>query len=188
MATDGEGLRFTIDFDPRALRADLIELERLSQSFGNTLVRAFASAIVGGRKLSDVLRSLALSLSRQALTGALRPLGNLLGEAFAGVLANAKGGAFAAGRIKPFARGGIVGGPTLFALRGGAGLMGEAGPEAVLPLARGADGRLGVRAEAARSVTVNLNITTPDVEGFRRSGSQVAAMMLRALERGQRNL
>jgi phage-related minor tail protein len=68
--------------------------------------------------------------------------------------------------------------------------MGEAGPEAIMPLARGADGRLGVRMTeggSARPVQVVMNISTPDVEGFRRSRSQLAADMGRALSLGQRN-
>jgi len=67
-------------------------------------------------------------------------------------------------------------------------LMGEAGAEAIMPLSRGADGRLGVRAQAGGgAVSVVMNITSPDVEGFRRSRSQVAAEVGRALARGQRN-
>jgi phage-related minor tail protein len=71
-------------------------------------------------------------------------------------------------------------------MRGGTGLMGEAGPEAILPLQRGADGRLGV-AGGGGAVNVTMNITTPDAQGFRRSQSQIAAEMGRALARGQRN-
>ena len=63
----------------------------------------------------------------------------------AGILPFAKGAAFGAGRVAAFARGGVVDGPTQFPMRGGVGLMGEAGPEAIVPLARGADGRLGIR-------------------------------------------
>jgi phage-related minor tail protein len=76
----------------------------------------------------------------------------------------------------------------MFPMRGGTGLMGEAGPEAIMPLARGPDGRLGVMAAGGgRAVSVVMNITTPDVDGFRRSQSQIAAQMNRALARGQRN-
>jgi phage-related minor tail protein len=58
-----------------------------------------------------------------------------------------------------------------------------------MPLARGADGRLGVRAVAgASSQQVTINIATPDVEGFRRSQSQIAAMLSRTVAQGQRNL
>lgn len=156
------------------LRSDLADLDRLGQSFGNTLTRAFASAAIDGRKLSDVLRSLALSLSSQALTAALRPMSNALGSAIGGAI--------------PFAKGGIVSSPTLFALQGGTGVMGEAGAEAILPLARGRDGRLGVAAQGGRAINVTVNIAARDAESFRQSQSQVAATILRALERGQRNL
>jgi lambda family phage tail tape measure protein len=57
----------------------------------------------------------------------------------------AKGAAFDKGNVIPFARGGIVRKPTLFPMAGGAGLMGEAGPEGVLPLARTSKGDLGVK-------------------------------------------
>jgi tape measure domain-containing protein len=65
----------------------------------------------------------------------------------------AKGGAFANG-ITAFASGGIVGSPTLFKFANGGttqtGLMGEAGPEAIMPLSRSADGKLGVNASGLR--------------------------------------
>jgi phage-related minor tail protein len=61
-------------------------------------------------------------------------------------VANANGNAFRGGNIIPFARGGIVSSPVLFPMARGAGLMGEAGPEAIMPLSRGPDGRLGVTA------------------------------------------
>ena len=61
----------------------------------------------------------------------------------------ANGGAFENG-VQKFAYGGVVGSPTNFLMSGGRlGLMGEAGPEAILPLHRGPDGKLGVRMEAA---------------------------------------
>jgi phage-related minor tail protein len=74
-------------------------------------------------------------------------------------------------------------------MRGGVGLMGEAGPEAIVPLARGADGKLGIRAGGGGgNVSVTMNISTPDAASFRRSQSQVAAEMSRAIQRGRRNL
>lgn len=104
-------------------------------------------------------------------------------------LAEAGGGTgFTGTRVLPFAKGGVVTVPTAFPMRGGTGLMGEAGPEAILPLERGADGKLGVQAGTApRQVQVVMNVATPDVEGFRRSAGQIAAQMGRALARGQRN-
>ena len=87
----------------------------------------------------------------------------------------------------PFANGGVVTGPVSFPMRGGMGLMGEAGPEAIMPLTRGADGKLGVRSSGGQPITVVMNISTPDVQGFRRSQGQIAAQMSRALSRGNRN-
>ncbi|HEJ9124788.1 TPA: phage tail tape measure protein [Serratia marcescens] len=62
-----------------------------------------------------------------------------------GNVPNAKGGVYASPSLSAFS-GEIVSNPTLFAFARGAGLMGEAGPEAIMPLKRGADGSLGVRA------------------------------------------
>jgi phage-related minor tail protein len=179
MATNAEEFTASLAMETRRLRAEFTELNRVSESFGRTITGAFAGAITGGRKLSDVLRSLVASLSRQTLTAALRPLGNAIGGQLAGL--------FSPGKIVPFASGGIVRSPTMFGLRGGMGLMGERGAEAILPLARGPDGRLGVQSGGG-AVNVTVHISTPDVAGFERSSSQVSAMLARAVQRGQRNL
>lgn len=165
------------------LRSEMQEISRLGESFGSRLVTSLASAVTHGRSLSDVMRGLALSLANQALSQALRPLGALFG----GSLKNADGNVNVGGRVMPFADGGIVNSPVMFPLRNGTGLMGEAGPEAIMPLARGADGKLGVRG-AGGGTHVTVNITTPDVQAFRQSQSQIAAQMSRALARGQRNI
>jgi phage-related minor tail protein len=90
----------------------------------------------------------------------------------------------------PFARGGVISAPHAFPLGGGrTGIAGEAGPEAILPLARGPDGRLGVSASgSAGPANITINIATPDIESFRRSETQVAAQLARAVALGQRNL
>jgi phage-related minor tail protein len=86
-----------------------------------------------------------------------------------------------------FADGGVVNAPTWFPHAQGLGLAGEAGPEAIMPLARGPDGKLGVRGGArAAPVSVTVNVTTPDADSFRRSEAQVSAALARAVARGQR--
>lgn len=172
------------------------EVSSMSRSIGSGLRRAFDGLIFDGMRLSDALRTVATSVVDSAYNAAISPVQNALGGAIAnginGLFSSMspfeKGGAFSGGRVTPFARGGVVQGPTSFPMRGGTGLMGEAGPEAIMPLTRGADGRLGVASSGGgRPIQVTMNVSTPDAEGFRRSQSQIAAQLGRAMARGQRN-
>ena len=173
------------------------EVKNLSRGMSRGLKSAFEGLVFDGASLSDTLNGLAQSITRTAYNAAMRPVfdhfGGLLGAGVESIMASllpfANGASFIEGRVVPFASGGIVSGPTAFPMRGATGLMGEAGPEAIMPLARGADGRLGVRSAdgGRRPVTVVMNVTTPDVAGFERSRSQIAAQMARALSQGQRN-
>jgi hypothetical protein len=172
------------------------EVNSLSNSIGRGLRAAFDGLVFDGVKLSDALRGVADSMSASVYSIAMKPVQQAAGGAIAsglnGLLGSAfafkDGGAFSSGRVTAFAKGGVVSSPTNFAMRNGRGLMGEAGPEAIMPLARGADGRLGVQsAGGGRSVNVVMNISTPDAAGFARSQSQIAAQVNRALARGERN-
>jgi phage-related minor tail protein len=172
------------------------EVNTLSTGIGGGLRRAFDGLVFDGVKLSDAMRGVARTMADTIYGVAMKPVQNALGGALAqglngllgGLMPFEKGGAFAQGRVMPFAKGGVVAQATAFPMRGATGLMGEAGPEAIMPLARGADGRLGVQAAgSARPVTVVMNITTPDVQGFQRSQTQIAAQAQRMLARGQRN-
>lgn len=172
------------------------EMQSLSRGLSGGLKRAIDGLVFDGAKLSEVIQGIAKTISDTVYNIAMRPVTNALGGGLAELVAGAmgsmmpfaKGGTFSGGKVTPFAHGGIVSQPTSFAMRGGRGLMGEAGPEAIMPLARGADGRLGVQASGnGRPLQVVMNISTPDVQGFQRSQSQIAAQMGRALARGQRN-
>ncbi len=173
------------------------EATDMSRSVTSSISRAFEGLVFDGKKLSESLAGIGRSLSNSALNQALAPVQKGVGSALSGGLSAifgglspfAKGAAFSSGRVAAFARGGVVDGPTHFPMRGGTGLMGEAGPEAIVPLARSSDGRLGVRTNGGGgAVHVTMNISSPDVAGFRRSQSQVAAEMNRAIQRGRRNL
>jgi phage-related minor tail protein len=72
----------------------------------------------------------------------------------------ADGGVMSRGHLTPFANGGVVNGPTVFPMANGMGLMGEAGPEAIMPLKRGADGKLGVEGGGGVTVVQNINVST----------------------------
>ncbi len=171
------------------------EVSTLSNSIGRGLRSAFDGVIFDGMKLSDALKGLAQTMADSVYAIAMKPVQDALGGAIAnglngvlsGIFPFEKGGAFAQGRVMPFAKGGVVASAMTFPMRNGRGLMGEAGPEAIMPLARGADGRLGVQSVGGGTVNVVMNISTPDVQGFARSQSQIAAQMSRALARGQRN-
>ena len=172
------------------------EVDILSKGISRGLKRALEDLVFQGDSLSDVLSNLGDHIVRTTYRAGITPVtdhvGGLLGSGIEsliqGVLPFANGGAFSGGRVQAFASGGIVSSPTYFPMRGGTGLMGEAGPEAILPLARGADGRLGVQSSGGgRAVNVVMNIQTPDAEGFRRSQGQIASQMNRALSRANRN-
>jgi hypothetical protein len=189
----------TFDGELARMRETMIftgrEVNTLSSGISGGLRKAFDGLIFDGMKLNDALKTVANTIVDSVYSIAIKPvtgaLGGLLAQGVAGVMGAgmpfANGGAFSQGRVMPFAKGGVVSSPTGFPMRGGMGLMGEAGPEAIMPLTRGPDGRLGVQAAGGRAVNVVMNITTPDVQGFQRSQSQVAAQVSRALSRGQRN-
>ncbi len=171
------------------------EAAGFSRSLNTDMRRAFGDLVFEGAKVSDVFKNVAKSMVNTTINSAIRPVTGAISGALTGGLTNliggilpfAQGGVFSGGHVTPFAKGGIVSNPTNFQMNGGLGLMGEAGPEAIVPLARGSDGSLGIRGGAGNTVTVNMNISTPDVVGFKRSGSQIAAGIQRAIARGQRN-
>ena len=171
------------------------EATNLDRSLSNGLRKAFDGLAFDGLKLGDALSIVAQTMIDTAYAAAIRPVANGLGSALAdgigglvaGVMPFKDGAPFSQGRVMPFALGGVVSGATTFPMRGGTGLMGEAGPEAIMPLARGADGRLGVRTQGGGGVNVTMNIATPDVRGFERSQGQIAARVARAIGQGNRN-
>src|SRR5690606_6414478 len=176
---------FALDAE-RSLKAVSDEMRRATREgrdFGNALGNAFEGAALKGRSLSDVLKKLALDLSRVAVDRAAQTISgavsNGIGTMLGSVTANADGNAIADGRVLPFAKGGVISSPMLFPLRGGTGLAGEARAEALLPLRRRADGRLGVATEGGGATNILFNVTATDPASFRRWESQIAAMLAR---------
>ncbi|MEX2520490.1 MAG: hypothetical protein WD969_14305 [Paracoccaceae bacterium] len=108
LRSTASGTTSALAFDLRASTTEIRRMEQetsgLSRSFGSGLQRAFDSAVFSGGKLSDVMRDLALSLSRSVLSSALTPVQNSLGSAVSGLISGfAKGGAFQGGRVSAFA-------------------------------------------------------------------------------------
>ncbi|WP_428481602.1 phage tail tape measure protein [Pyruvatibacter mobilis] len=193
--TEIDGLSVSVSADLSDLEQGMQEVGDIAASVGDTISQSLGSAfdrvILRGENLSDVLRDVALQASRSVFDAALDPItdgiGSIASNALGSLFAAANGAVVAGGNVRPFARGGVVSGPTAFPLTGGMGLMGEAGPEAILPLSRGADGRLGVSAGAGPApISVIVNVSTPDARSFQRSEAQIAGVMSRALARARR--
>lgn len=180
------------------------DLSQSAERFGRSITNAFAKGIVEGRRFEDVLRSVGKSMTENLLKTALKPLQDQLSGMFDSVTKGASGlfglnsstATSAASPavslpIWPFAEGGVIASPAYFPIGRGLGLMGERGAEAIMPLSRGPDGKLGVRAgggEAGRPLSVTVQVTTPDADSFRRSEAQVSAAIARAVARGSRAL
>jgi phage-related minor tail protein len=182
-----------VNADTSALSTELRRAAGLGRQFSSALIGAFDGIAVKGKDVSDVLRTLALRLSDIVLKAALRPLeqgfGNLVTGLMSGGLGFAKGGVIQRGLPVPFASGGVIQSPIAFPLAGGrVGIAGERGAEAIMPLARGPDGRLGIAARGGAGMSVTFNVTAQDAQSFLRSETQIAAMLARAVSMGQRNL
>ena len=157
-------------------KAAMAKVQAVSSAMASETVGALKSIVNGTKTASEAFRDMALNIIQQimdiliwqplidsltrSISGALTPASaggsatGMFGNIVSSIFGFQKGGAFSAGNVIPFANGGIVGSPTMFGMSGGrTGLMGEAGPEAIMPLKRGPNGKLGV--EGGGNVTVN---------------------------------
>jgi hypothetical protein len=151
------------------------KIQGIANTIGSSMETAFMSIVDGTESAKDAFKSMAASIIKelyrvlvvQQLVGsfdAKAGTGSGIVGFFGKLLTSADGNVFSNGsQIKAFANGGVVGSPTYFPMSGGqTGLMGEAGPEAIMPLKRGANGRLGVEVQGGGgsvNVTNNINVS-----------------------------
>lgn len=169
-------------------RGELVRLDQLADSVGNKITSTLRGAILDGKSLRNMLSQIGRTLADITLKAALKPVGNAISGLVNSLFAATNP---VPGVATAFAKGGVVATPSYFPMNGGGtGLMGEAGAEAILPLARGADGRLGVRSTGggAAPIQISMTVNTPNAESFVRSQAQVNAMLARAVGRGRRSL
>lgn len=166
------------------LRRQQEQMQQIGQVMENALTSAFMSIVDGTKSAEDAFKDMARAIIAelfkvlvvQQLVGQFKSGGGgILGALAGGLNMNANGNAFMGGNVVPFARGGVVGSPTMFPMAGGrTGLMGEAGPEAIMPLKRGKDGKLGVASEGGGTTTVNnyFNVSANGDESVKRIVAQ----------------
>lgn len=175
----------------------LRDLDQLGKDFGRTMASGFEEAIYQAKSFNDAVRDIGRELSQLAFRQFVtKPLTDSLGSLFSGLFTGGagapsggsggifgNGAAFDRGRVVAFAGGGIFDQPTYFPMSGGrTGVMGEAGPEAIMPLTRGPDGKLGVRASDAGSsqpnvvqntTHVSMTVVAKDADSFKKSSAQI---------------
>lgn len=168
---DDERIQQIVDMEEKTRKLMEAEKQReqLMDTIESNIENAFMSMVDGSKSVEDAFKSmlrniiLAIYQEKVAKAGA---------NAIMSLLGLANGGAFErGGKFTAYANGGVVGSPTMFSHSGGLGVMGEAGPEAIMPLKRGKNGKLGVQMEGnAGNVTVvqNFNMSANGDESVKR--------------------
>jgi hypothetical protein len=181
-----EAVRTALGELPEKVKPALDEMSEFAKQFerniqdsmGETIKRTLAGDFKSiGRLWGNLLLDMAAQAIAVDLGNKLFPKGGggLL-SFLGGLFGFAKGAPFANGLpVTAFASGGVVSSPSVFPMRGSLGLMGEAGPEAIMPLKRGRDGRLGV--EGGGGVT---NITYNVAAGVTRNELVTALQVLQS--------
>jgi hypothetical protein len=142
--------------------------KEVADDIAGSMGDAFTSIVDGTKSVKDAFRDMAryiigrlyeilvVEQMVQSISGAIQ--GAMIGPVQGPMVPSANGNVFSNGSVVPYANGGVVGSPVYFPMAGGrTGLMGEAGPEAIMPLKRGKNGKLGVQSEGGGEITIHQN-------------------------------
>ena len=178
------------------------KVQAVSSAMATETVGALKSIVNGTKTASEAFRDMALNIIQQimdiliwqplitsltnSISGSISGAqsgGGALGGIVSSIFGFQKGGAFSSGNIIPFANGGVVGSPTYFGMSGGrTGLMGEDGPEAIMPLKRGSDGKLGVEGGGNVTVHQTFNFSANGDESVKKIIAQAAPKIAQMTE------
>lgn len=170
------------------------QIKQLADNVGDAFSYALGDIVVNAKNANEALNDLLLTVYKLVFNEVVgKPIAAAISSGLFGIFGGlftagvgAKGLAYDSGGVVPMAAGGIVRSPTRVPMAKGSALMGEQGAEAVFPLTKMSDGRLGLSADVGNRgnpTVVNINITAKDVDSFRRSQPQIAAAMQRAASR-----
>ena len=166
------------------------EMRAVAEGMGDAFADAFKTIIDGSMSAKDAFRAMYEEILSMVYDTVIK---DQISGWFSGLMDTGGGGGGGGGLDLPplggsargnvfddngkrYAYGGIVNKATKFFAKGGMGIMGEAGAEAIMPLARDNKGRLGVRSQnqgGGNTTIVNMNVTTKDADSFRRSKIQI---------------
>jgi len=141
-------------------RSRLIEEARQQQEdiadmIGSSFENAMMSIVDGTKSVEDAFKTMAAEVIKELYRVLVVQQMVNAAKSYFGF---ADGGVISKGNVVPYANGGVVGSPTYFPMAGGrTGLMGEAGPEAIMPLKRGKNGKLGVQVDGGQQQSVVVN-------------------------------
>ena len=163
-------------------------IKSVGEAFGDVVVKGIKGmedalvdfVMTGTLNFRNLANSIISDMARIAIQQTItKPFTNW----FSNLFENADGNAFVNGKVQKYAYGGVVNKPTLFPMANGMGLMGEAGAEAILPLKRGSDGKLGVKAQGGgTNIVVNVDASGSAVEGDETEGRALGLALSVAIE------
>ena len=164
-------------------------IKSVGEAFGDVVVKGIKGmedalvkfVMTGTISFRNLANSIISDMVRIAIQQTItKPFTNFI----SGIFENADGNAFVDGKVQKYAYGGVVNRPTLFPMANGMGLMGEAGAEAILPLRRGSNGKLGVQATGGGfgNIVVNVDASGSNVEGNESEGRALGIALSAAIE------
>ena len=137
--------------------------------------------MTGKLNFKNLANSIIADMARIAIQQTItKPFTNFI----SGLFGSANGNAFVDGKVQKYAYGGVVNKPTIFPMANGMGLMGEAGAEAILPLRRGSNGKLGVQSTGSGigNIIVNVDASGSSVEGDETRGRELGRLISTAVQ------